>query len=484
MKLLLEMIMQWTKSWCETCSVATVVGTDKTWCIFRARCDVKSSRFGLSWSFSGVRVWQELARVQSRLIRGCENEDDVVLNIVWQRCGISHLVLFDCAEVGRTSPEVAAVLPAGCATSSVLVGRAALDGGACEASPRVERSLVEEELEKRAAGLEAELRQLLERKAQLERENELLAAVVAPPELEDQLVQAEAVRTRLELEREKLLAESTQRRALQAEQDALRCSFQELQGAVQQLAKAAQVNAMADARHGLVHDRSRAEAAAAALRTKRARSAVGARSPGRLWRGRSLAPVTAVPPSACAGQAIHHGRLRAGNGAAPSAARAWAAEATAEEEEEAQELARTRAECQRLRAALQLARRKGEERRAGRHATLEASSDQIIRDEALALAAELADFTDASDAVRLPAPELTRSTETRVDNASGDNGAGVARMWCEESGKSAGAQAGDLYGDSSPSSPSAFPTMPAGAAAATVHSPPPLRSPLPATAGG
>jgi len=124
-----------------------------------------------------------------------------------------------------------------------------------------------QQLAQRVVHLEADLELLHQRKAQLEHENEVLAAAVAEKrDLEARLQEALVMGARLEAECRKHRAEDARRVELEEQQAQVYRSFTELQGVVSQLAKRlTEVNAQ---RMRLSEEKGAAEAAAAALRVE------------------------------------------------------------------------------------------------------------------------------------------------------------------------------------------------------------------------
>lgn len=94
------------------------------------------------------------------------------------------------------------------------------------------------QMEQRAAHLEADVAILQKRKAELEKENEDLAAAAArQPELERQLAEAVATTARLEAECQSHRVEAARKASLERQQAEIAVSFRELQAVVSQLAK-------------------------------------------------------------------------------------------------------------------------------------------------------------------------------------------------------------------------------------------------------
>uniref|UniRef100_A0A7R9ZUH5 Uncharacterized protein n=1 Tax=Pyrodinium bahamense TaxID=73915 RepID=A0A7R9ZUH5_9DINO len=124
-----------------------------------------------------------------------------------------------------------------------------------------------QQLSQRVAHLEADLAFLQRRKAQLERENEALAAAAAQrPDLEARLREALATGALLEAECRRHRAEGVRREELEEQQADIARSFSELQGVVSQLVRRlSEINAQ-HAR--LSEEKGAAEAAAAALRVE------------------------------------------------------------------------------------------------------------------------------------------------------------------------------------------------------------------------
>lgn len=150
-----------------------------------------------------------------------------------------------------------------------------------------------QQLSQRVAHLEADLALLRQRKAQLEHENEVLAAAAAEkPDLEARLREALIAGARLEAECRRHRAEGARREGLEAQQAEIARSFSDLQGVVTQLVRRlAEINAQ---HQRLADEKGAAEAAAAALRVE-------------LQKWRTLrATAAASAPAGCVGHCAGH----------------------------------------------------------------------------------------------------------------------------------------------------------------------------------
>jgi len=143
-----------------------------------------------------------------------------------------------------------------------------------------------EQLAQRIVHLEADLALLTQRKQDLERENEVLAAAAGrQSELEAKLADAIAARDKLEEECRAHRAESTRRADMEQQQAALAASFTELQGVVSQLVR--RLGELNGQRSRLAEEKKAAEAVAMKLRVELDR-----------WRGRATGvdALAAIPP--------------------------------------------------------------------------------------------------------------------------------------------------------------------------------------------
>jgi len=123
-----------------------------------------------------------------------------------------------------------------------------------------------QQMSQRIAHLEADLAFLNARKAQLERENEALAAAAQRPDLEARLAEALATNARLEGEVQKYKAQSVRSAELEQQQAEIAQAFRNLQGVAAQLVK--RLSELDAQRVRLSEEKSAAEAAAGVLRAE------------------------------------------------------------------------------------------------------------------------------------------------------------------------------------------------------------------------
>jgi len=123
-----------------------------------------------------------------------------------------------------------------------------------------------QQLAQRVAHLEADLQLLRHRKAELEIENEDLAAAAKRPDLQRRLAEAQAQVARLEEENSRHRAESARRAELEEQQAEIARSFVELQRIVSQLVK--RLHALDNEKARLVEEKRMAEVAAGMLRAE------------------------------------------------------------------------------------------------------------------------------------------------------------------------------------------------------------------------